>query len=181
VEASIRSATRQRDARYFTVRPTEQDIPSPPTRSQEIYEDNRQSIPRRVSQPRHMSIETKDLLRNPSQRRRLASAYDAHKWDYFTPENAHDPADDIPTSMKPQGKDRLTKGEDFLPSQRARHDRGRCDPSRRTKTVFPTKLPSCLLAEKGRSAIRRGQARDIAFRSPITPERQASLDEVAIS
>jgi peptidyl-prolyl cis-trans isomerase D len=187
VEAIYKERNEQRDARYFTVRPTEQDIPKPSDQDlKKFYEDNRQTY----TAPEYrslamMSVEPKDIAAKIEiSDADIASAYDAHKADYFTPETRTILQMTFPTVDEARkAKDRLAKGEDFLAIAK---ERGMTEEDATLPARTKDSIPDPKLAEAA-FALKEGEVSDpvegrlaisLLKVTKITAEKQASLDEV---
>jgi peptidyl-prolyl cis-trans isomerase D len=187
LEVIYKHTNEQRDARYFTVRPTEQDIPKPSDQDlKKFYDDN----PQTYTAPEYrsiaiMSVEPQDIAAKVEiSDADLASAYEAHKAEYFAPETRTVLEMTFPSLEEARKvKDRLTAGEEFLTIAK---ERGMTEADATLADRTKDSIPDAKIAEAA-FALPIGQVSDpvegklavaLLKVTRITPEKQASLDEV---
>ena len=187
VEAIYKHRNEQRDARYFTVRPTAQDIPQPSDQDlKKFYEDN----PKTYTAPEYrslaiMTVEPKDIAAKIAiSDADIASAYEARKAEYFTPETRTILQMTFPNLEEARKvKDRLVQGENFLAIAK---ERGMTEEDATLPVRTKESIPDAKLAETAFS-LKEGDTSDpvegklaiaLVKVTKVTPARQASLDEV---
>jgi len=187
LEAMYKHGNEQRDARYFVVRPTEQEIPKPSDQDlKKFYDDNPQSY----TAPEYrsiaiMKVEPQDIAAKVEiSDAEITAAYEARKQDYFKPETRTILQMGFPSVEEARKtKERIAAGADFLAVAK---ERGMTEADATLAERTKESIPDAKIAEAAFS-LPEGQVSDpvegklsIALLkvTKITPAKQLTLDEV---
>jgi peptidyl-prolyl cis-trans isomerase D len=177
----------QRNVRYFSVHPTDQEVPKPSDQDLKTYYDEH---PQAYTAPEYrslalLSVEPKDLASKIEiSDSEIASAYEARKSEFYTPEARTILQMTFPTLEEARkAKARLAAGEDFLAIAR---ERGMTEQDATLPDRTKDSIPDETLANAAFS-LKEGEVSEpiegklaisLIKITRVTPAKQASLDEV---
>ncbi|WP_162914337.1 peptidylprolyl isomerase [Taklimakanibacter lacteus] len=186
-EAVYRHRNEQRDARYFVLRPAEQDIPAP---SEQDLKTQWEKNSAQYTAPEYRVIavikaDPEDLapaIQIPDTE--LQAAYDKYKLDYFKPETRailQIPFPSVDEAKK--AKERIAAGTDFLALAR---ERGLTDADASLGELSKDKIFDSIIADAAFGLAQdqvsdpvQGKLSVVLLKvTKITPEKQSTLDEV---
>jgi peptidyl-prolyl cis-trans isomerase D len=186
-EAAYRHRNEQRDARYFVIRPTEQDVPAPSEQDLKTYWEKNSA---RYTAPEYRVIavlkaDPQDLA--PTMQvsdAELSAAYDKYKRDYYKPETRailQIPFANVDEAKK--AKERIAQGTDFMAIAK---ERGLSDADASLGEVgkdgiFDTVIADAAfkLAQDQVSDPVEGKLSIVLLKvTKISPEKQSTLAEV---
>ncbi|MGE3876384.1 MAG: SurA N-terminal domain-containing protein [Parvibaculaceae bacterium] len=186
-EAVYRHRNEQRDARYFVLRPAEQDVPAPSEQDLKTYWEKNSA---RYTAPEYRVIAV--LKADPQDLApaiqisdaELAEAYDKFKRDYFTPETRailQIPFANVDEARK--AKERIAAGTDFMAVAK---ERGLTEADASLGDVSKDKIFDTIIADAA-FALAQDQVSDpvqgklsvvLLKVTKISPEKQSTLAEV---
>lgn len=186
-EAAYRHRNEERDARYFVLRPTEQDVPAP---SEQELKTHWEKNSARYTAPEYRVIailkaEPQDLATNIQiSDADLAAAYDKFKLDYFKPEIRailQIPFPNVDEAKK--AKERIAAGADFMAVAK---ERGLSETDASLGEVSKNKIFDTIIADAAFGLAQdqvsdpvQGKLSVVLLKiTKITPEKQSSLEEV---
>lgn len=186
-EAVYRHRNEQRDARYFVLRPSDQDVPAPSEQDLKTYWEKNSA---RFTAPEYRVIavlkaDPEDLAPtiqiNDAD---LAAAYDKYKRDYFKPETRAILQIPFPTiDDAKKAKERIAAGTDFLAVAK---ERGLTETDASLGDVTKDKIFDSLIADAAFKLPQdqvsdpvQGKLSVVLLKvTKITPEKQLTLAEV---
>jgi peptidyl-prolyl cis-trans isomerase D len=187
LEAQHRYQNEQRDARYFTVSAQESEIQAP---SEEEIKKEYEANPAAYTAPEYrvvatMKVEPGDIASKVTLTEEdIAAGYEKYKADYFTPETRTILQMTFPTPEEAQAaKDKITAGTDFMALAKERGfseqdvtfaDKARTDFIDEAIAGAAFGLADGQVSEPVKGAL----ATVLLKATKITPEKQASLEEV---
>ncbi|WP_119274278.1 peptidylprolyl isomerase [Taklimakanibacter deserti] len=186
-EAVYRHRNEERDARYFVLRPAEQDVPSPSEQDLKTYWEKNSA---RYTAPEYRVIAV--LKADPQDiapkiqisDADLAAAYDKFKRDYFKPETRailQIPFPNVDEAKK--AKERIAAGTDFMALAK---ERGLTDADASLGEVSKDKIFDTIIADAAFGLAQdqvsdpvQGKLSVVLLKvTKINPEKQSTLDEV---
>jgi len=186
-EAAYRHRNEERDARYFILRPAEQDVPSPNEQDLKTYWEKNSA---RYTAPEYRVIAV--LKADPQDiapkiqisDADLAAAYDKFKRDYFKPETRailQIPFPNVDEAKK--AKERIAAGTDFMALAR---ERGLTDADASLGEVSKDNIFDTIIADAAFGLAQdqvsepvQGKLSVVLLKvTKINPEKQSTLDEV---
>jgi peptidyl-prolyl cis-trans isomerase D len=187
VEALYRYRNEQRDAKYFTIKASETDVPAP---TDEELKKQYEATPVAYTAPEYrsiavMKVEPADMAPKIAiTPEALAAGYEKYKREYFTPEKRTILQISFPTVEEAKkAKDRISAGEDFLAIAK---ERGASDAditfADKSKTEFLDKTIAeaafKLKQDEVSEPVSGSLVTALLKAAKIAPEKQASQDEV---
>jgi peptidyl-prolyl cis-trans isomerase D len=189
IEALYRYRNEQRDAKYFTIKASETDVPAP---TDEELKKQYEATPAAYTAPEYrsiavMKVEPADMapkiVITPEA---LSAGYEKYKQDYFIPENRTILQISFPTvDEAKKARDRISGGEDFMAIAK---ERGASDAditfADKSKTEFLDKTVAeaafKLKQDEVSEPVTGSLVTALLKAAKITPEKQSSLDEVKV-
>ena len=187
VEALYRYRNEQRDAKYFTIKASEADVPAP---TDEELKKQYEATPAAYTAPEFrsiavMKVEPADMApKIDITPEALSTGYEKYKRDYYTPEKRTILQISFPTiDEAKKARDRISAGEDFLAIAK---ERGASDAditfADKSKAEFLDKTVAdaafSLKQDEVSEPISGSLVTALLKATKITPEKQATLDEV---
>ena len=187
VEALYRYRNEQRDAKYFTIKASEADVPAP---TDEELKKQYEATPAAYTAPEFrgiavMKVEPADMApKIDITPEALSMGYEKYKRDYYTPEKRTILQISFPTiDEAKKARDRISAGEDFLAIAK---ERGASDAditfADKSKAEFLDKTVAdaafSLKQDEVSEPISGSLVTALLKATKITPEKQATLDEV---
>ena len=186
-EAAYRHRNEQRDARYFILRPTEQDVPAPAEPDLKTYWEKNSA---RYTAPEYRVIavlkaDPQDLAPTIQvSDAELAAAYEKLKKDYFKPEIRailQIPFPNVEEAKK--AKERIAQGTDFMALAK---ERGLTEADASLGELTKDKIFDTIIADAAFKLAQdqvsdpvEGKLSVVLLKvTKITPEKQSTLDEV---
>ncbi|MFZ5674690.1 MAG: SurA N-terminal domain-containing protein [Pseudomonadota bacterium] len=186
-EAAYRHRNEQRDARYFVLRPAEQDLPAPAEQDLKTYWEKNSA---QFTAPEYRTIaiikaDPQDLA--PSIQisdADLTAAYEKYKRDYYKPELRtilQIPFPSVDEAKK--AKDRIASGTDFMAIAK---ERGLTDADASLGEVSKDKIFDTIIADAAFGLAQdqvsdpvQGKLSVVLLKvTKVSPEKQSTLDEV---
>lgn len=186
-EAVYRHRNEQRDARYFILRPAEQDVPAPTEQDLKTYWE-KNAAPYTAPEYRVIAILKADpediapTIQIPAAD--LAAAYEKLKLDYFKPETRAILQIPFPNADEAKkAKERIAAGADFMAIAK---ERGLTDADASLGEVTKNKIFDSIIADAAFGLAQdqvsdpvQGKLSVVLLKvTKITPEKQSTLDEV---
>lgn len=186
-EAAYRHRNEERDARYFVLRPSEQDVPSPSEQDLKTYWEKNSA---RYTAPEYRVIavlkaDPQDLApKIQISDADLSAAYEKFKRDYFKPETRailQIPFANVDEAKK--AKERIAAGTDFMALAK---ERGLTDADASLGEVSKDKIFDSIIADAAFGLAQdqvsdpvQGKLSVVLLKvTKINPEKQSTLDEV---
>ena len=189
VEALYQYRNEQRDAKYFTIKASEADVPAP---TDEELKKQYEATPAAYTAPEYrsiavMKVEPADMAPKIAiTPEALSAGYEKYKRDYFTPEKRTILQISFPTvDGANKAKARISAGEDFMAIAK---ERGASDAditfADKSKAEFLDKTVAeaafNLKQEEVSEPVSGSLVTALLKATKIIPEKQASLDEVKV-
>ena len=189
VEALYQYRNEQRDAKYFTIKASEIDVPAP---TDEELKKQYEATPAAYTAPEYrsiavMKVEPADMAPKIAiTPEALSAGYEKYKRDYFTPEKRTILQISFPTiDEAKKAKARISAGEDFMAIAK---ERGASDAditfADKTQAEFLDKTVAeaafKLKQDEVSEPVSGSLVTALLKATKIAPEKQASLDEVKI-